>query len=451
MKLHPAALMVFVWLGCVATFYILPFRLEGRVMTLYGYLILTLFIGVFCLGALAAARPQPQRPRPANVVIDFQLADRILMAAGIIAVLTSLLDIQGRDVLDLADAYKVRSDSAAALLAGGQSESSIWFQISFLTYPAGYVYIVREVAFRARPQAWRLAAFGIAPVLLTSLAMGGRAPLFYALVMLIYGFAMRKQIFKPTPRAAVPARRRAAGPPRRRPFKLNGPAKAGIGVLVALAGIYFVQVFFARADVAGGVDGMFGVASSSWGVNFNGRGSGVFYTLFGSEGTYLVFVFVWYLIQGLVMSNTIFTDYDGSMLFGAYGIDLMAALMRRVNGEFIASGYAVLLDMNTYGFLPSAFASLYVDLHFFGLIPCLIWGWLTGKVYLNVKRGQDPRWLLMVPFVSVGIFFSLINTPIGFSNGFVTHLWMIAAFLTARLRVRAPGSALAPQPRPAGR
>ncbi len=432
MKLHPAALMLLVWLSCVAIFYTLPFRLEGgRVMTLYGYLILLLFIGVFCLGALAAARPQAQRPRPANVVIDFLQTDRILMAAGIIAVLSSLLDIQGRDILDLADAYKVRSDSAAALLAGGQSASSIWFQISFLTYPAGYVYIVREVAFRNRPQVWRLAAFGIAPVLLTSLAMGGRAPLFYALVMLIYGFALRKQHIKPMPKV-VPGRDRSRAGAHRRPFKLNGPAKAGIGVLSAIVAVYFVQVFSARADVGGGLDAMFGIAELSWGVSFNGRFSQVFYSLFGVEGTYMIFVFSWYLIQGLVMSNTIFSNYDGPMMLGTYGVDLVAAVIRRLNGEFIANGYAVLFDLNTYGFLPSAFASMFVDLHFFALIPCLIWGWMTGKVYGYVKRGQDPRWIMTIPFVTVGIVFSLINSPIGFSNGFVTHLWLVAAFLSAR-------------------
>jgi len=42
-----------------------------------------------------------------------------------------------------------------------------------------------------------------------------------------------------------------------------------------------------------------------------------------------------------------------------------------------------------------------------------------------------------------------INTPIGFSNGFVTHLWMIAAFLTARPSLRAPASAPGPRTRPA--
>lgn len=446
MKYHPAVLMLGIWLACIAAFYILPFQLEGgRVMTLYGFMILMLFIGVFCVGALAAARPQPQQPRPDNLTVDFALTDRVLMIVGVVAILASLLDVQGRNLFDLADAYQVRSDRAGALLAGSQSDSTIWFQIAFLTYPAGYVYIVRELAFRTRPVIWRVAAFGLGPVILTSLAMGGRAPLFYAILMIAYGFALRKHLFKPQAR---PARGRApamAGRPRRKPFRLSGPAKAGIGVFAAFAMVYFIQVFFARADVAGGVDGMFGVASQTWGVNFNGRFSSVFFSLFGTDGTYLIFIFVWYMVQGLVMSNAIFTDYQGPMLFGSYGIDLMAALMRRLNGEFIANGYAELLQMNVYGFLPSAFGSLYVDLNFFGLLPCLLWGWLAGRVYGKVRHGRDPRWLLMVPFITLGILFSLINTPIGFSNGFVTHIWMIVAFLTARVRPRQP----VPAPNPA--
>lgn len=445
MRFHPAVLMLLVWLGCIATFYLLPFQLEGgRVMTLYGFLILILFIGVFCVGALSAARPQPQRPRPDNLVVDFALTDRVLMIAGVIAILASLMDVQGRNLLDLADAYQVRSDRAGALLAGGQSDSTIWFQIAFLTYPAGYVYIAREVGFRVRPQLWRLTAFGMGPVLLASLAMGGRAPLLYALLMVLFGFALRKQVFPQRVRPVSGPVRPANGRPARKPFKLGAPAKVGLGIVGAIALLYFIQVFFARADVAGGVDSMFGVAGQSWGVNFNGRFSGILFALFGSDGTYLIFVFSWYMVQGFVMSNAIFSDYQGGMLLGTYGVDLVGALVRRLNGEFIADGYAELLQMNVYGFLPSAFGTLFVDLHFFGLLPCLVWGWLAGKVYGKIRQGRDPRWLFVAPFVTLGVIFSLVNTPIGFSNGFVTHIWMITAFLTARVRTHSPG----PVPRP---
>lgn len=429
MKFHPAVLMLLVWTGCIIAFFALPFRLENRVMTLYGFMILVLFIATYCAGALVAARPQPQWPRKPGARVDFRLTDQILMIAGIIAIFAAVMDIQGRNILDLADAYQVRSDRAGALLAGSQSDSTIWFQLAFLTYPAGYVFLVREVAYRSRPVWWRVGAFGLAPVVITSLAMGGRAPLFYALLMIVFGFALRRQLF-PIRRPA----RQAPGTRARRPFKLGTSAKVGIAALGGIMLLYFVQVFFARADVAGGVEGMFGVASTSWGVNFNGRFSNVFFALLGPDGTYLVFVFVWYLVQGLVMSNAIFSDYNGSMMLGSYGVDLVAAATRRINGQFIADGYAVLLRMNTYGFLPSAFGSLYVDFRFFGLIPCFLWGWLSGKVYANVKRGLDDRWLLLVPFVTVGIFFSLINTPIGFSNGFVTHVWMIVAFLAAKVQ-----------------
>lgn len=444
MKYHPAVLMLMVWAGCIAAFYLLPFRLEGRIMTLYGFMILFLFIAAFCAGALAAARPHPQRPRIPDIAIDFRLTDRILMAAGVIAVLASLIDVQGRNVLDLADAYQLRSDRASALMLGGSSDSTIWFQFAFLTYPAGYIYLVREIAYQRRPALWRIGAFGLAPVVLASLAMGGRAPLFYAMVMLVYGFALRKQLFKPRAQPAARPGRRVPGKPVRKPFKLGGPAKLALGLFGAVGFLYFIQVFFARADVVGGVEVMFGVAQMSWGVNFNGAFSGVFFTLFGAEGTYLIFIFVWYLVQGLVMSNAIFSDYQGAMLFGGYGIDLMSALMRRLNGEFLAGAYAELLDLNVYGFLPSAFGSLFVDLKFFGLLPCLLWGWLTGKVYAKVREGRDPRWLMMVPFITVGIFFSLINTPIGFSNGLVTHIWMIAAFVTSKVVTRPVAARTAP-------
>lgn len=417
-------------------------------MTVYGFMILMLFIAVFCIGALAASRPQAQRPRAGNVFIDFRKTDRVLMTAAIVAVVCGLLDIQGRNVLDLADAYQVRSSQAAALLAGGASDSTIWFQIAFLTYPAGYVYTLREVGFRPRPKLWRLGVFGLAPVVITSLAMGGRAPLFYALLMLVYGFVLRKQLFPKSVQKVANTHRPNMPRPKRKPFMLGTPAKVGVGLLGTVAFVYFIQVFATRADVVGGVEGMFGVAQNSWGVSFNGRLSNFFFGVFGADVTYLIFIFAWYLVQGLVMSNVIFTQYDGGMLMGAYGIDLMSALLRRLNGEFIADGYSVLLQMNVYGFLPSAFGSLYVDLKFLGLIPCLIWGWLAGKVYLNVKRGLDPRWIMVVPFITLGIFFSLINTPIGFSNGFVTHGWMIVAFLTSRLvrRASAPQHSAAPYP-----
>lgn len=442
-----------VWTACIGLFYVLPFQLENRVMTGYGFLILALFVAIFCAGALFGGLPQPQRPRRRDVVIDFQLADRALMIAAIIAVLCAFIDTAGRNLFDLAAAYEVRSSRAGDLMAGRGSDSTIWFQFAFLTYPAGYVYIVREVAYRSRPVLWRIGAFGLLPVVMASLSMGGRAPLFYALLMLVYGFALRKQLFpsptasaprKPSPHAVADGRPNVAahksrpGPAarKRRPFRLNQAAKAGIGLLGAVMLVYFVQVFSARADVAGGIDAMFGIVGGQWGVNFNGPGSDLLFTVFGPDATYMIFVFVWYWVQGFVMSNVVFTSYEGPALLGVYGIDLASALMRRLNGQFVADGYAHLGAINVYGFLPSAFASLYVDLKFFGLAVCGGWGWLTGLVYRKIKEGVDSRWVMAVPFLTMGILFSTIGTPIGFSNGLVTHFWLVLTLILARTITR---------------
>lgn len=439
MKFHPAALMLLTWISAYVIFIVLPFTLEGRIMSLYGYLIQAVFLAVFCAGAMLASRPLAQRRRDPAVTVNFRQADQALMIACGLCMLVLAVDmIEGGNLLDLAAAYAQRSDRATDLLQGAQSDSTVFFQIGFLLYPAGYVFLVREIAFKQRPAPWRI-ALGMAPVVMAALAMGGRGPLFFLVVFAVYAYNLRKQVF---PRAPAQVRRplpggpaHAAGQRRVSPFRFGPGFKIAMAVVAGLAMVYFVQVFITRADAIGGVEMMFGVVGQRWGVSFNGTFSNLFYSTLGLDGTYMIFVFAWYWIQGIVMSNQIFTDYDGPMLLGTYGVDLVSAAMRRINGEYVASGFATLLDMNVYGFVPSAFGSLYIDFKFFGLIPVFVWGWLTGVVYRKVKTSPDPRWVLLVPFVSVGIVMSLNNTPIGLSNGLMLHAWLLTAFFLSRSTV----------------
>lgn len=430
MKFHPAALMLMVWAVCIAMFYILPFQLESRVMTLYGLLILAVFLAVYCLGAISVVGVLPQRPISPDISIDLRATDRILILACLVAIGASLMDVQGRNIFNLVDSYEVRSDRASGLMTAAASDSTIWFQIAFITSPAAYIYLIREIAFRPRPIFWRLALFGLGPILMASLSVGGRNPLFYALLAAGFAYLQRKHIFAGTAAARKKKRRRPI-------FKLNAATRIISGVVVVGLGIYFARVFLVRADVAGGVEAMFGVAGSSWGVNFNGPMADVLFAVLGPDLTYLVFVFAWYVVQGFVMSNTLFTSYDGPMMLSSYGIDVSSALVRRTNSEFLAQGFAYLLSLNTYGFLTSAFGSLFVDFKFFGLLPCFIWGWGSGVVYREVKLARDLRWYLVAPIFVIGILMSIINTPLGFSNGAVTHAWLLVAFLSAR-SVRRP-------------
>ncbi len=438
MRFHPASLMLRTWAVVILLWLILPFQMESRTLTVYGFAILALFIGCFCVGTFLAARPMVQGPRNFDVRADFGLSDTIVKLAALATMALFAIDILGTGSFDLAAAYDERAGRADDLLQGAASTSSIAFQLGFLLYPASYVYLVREIGFRERPNIRNVLIFGLLPVLLATIAMGGRAPLFYALLLIAYGFRVHKQVFGES--------------------LINLPGMSGssartiwmrILLVVALlfATRYFIQVFFIRADTAGGAAGMFEVARDFWGVNFNGALSGPMFDILGEEYTYLIFIFSWYIVQGLVMSNVLFSEYDGPANLGIYGIDLGAALMRRIDGDFVADRFAALLQLNTYGFLPSAFGSLYVDVFFFGLLLCAIWGWLTGFVYRRVHEGQDSRYLLLAPFINLGIIFSMVNTPLGFSNGFVTHFWLLVVFFTTtklvRVRPAQPAAAFA--------
>jgi hypothetical protein len=101
--------------------------------------------------------------------------------------------------------------------------------------------------------------------------------------------------------------------------------------------------------------------------------------------------------------------------------------MRRVNGDWLASNFSHLLNLGTYGFLPSAFGCLFVDFKYFGILICFAWGWWCKSVYFKMNSG-NLRSMLLGPFMLNGIIFSLINTPFGFTNGFVTHLWLFIVY-----------------------
>ena len=430
MKTHPAITMMQVWLFCVAAFFLLPFELINRQLTLYGFLILALFIGAFCFGA--GIRTAQWKLRSTSIAmavrprlgVDFTLTDRILIGAVLLNFALLVPQILEGNLLDLQSAWRVRAERADDLLTGRMASSGLLFQMSFLLYPASYTMIVREIVFRREPNIIRLAAFGLLPIVLVSLVMGGRGPILYSLALVL---------------VAVRVRRRLQPPASHRVNKDVSPralfVAIAFGAICLVALNYFIQVFIVRAESAVVVEQMLYITETSWGVTFSGPRAELLFNILGYGNTYLVFVFIWYLIQGLVMSNVLFTDYSGPPHFGVYGIEILTALVRRLNGEFVADRFYSLLELNTFGFLPSAFGSLYVDFAFIGLVVAFFWGYVAAIVFHKTREWSDPRWFLPAPFVLLGIFFSLINTPVGFGNGMVTHIWMVIAFIAARSRV----------------
>lgn len=275
----------------------------------------------------------------------------------------------------------------------------------------------------------KIVCLGFLPVLLAAMAQGGRAPLFLAFVIAYLAWRIRK-----THRAGTWAAEPSPAPVPENSRTRFANRIAFVAGLVA-ATIYFAAIFLVRADSSPA--GMLQAAEVNWGIGFRGFGGEMLLDVLGEQLTYLIFVFAWYLVSGLLMSNFLFTDYNGPAQFGIYGIDLGTALMRRIDANLVAQYFDTLMQVGTYGFLPSAFGCLYVDFSYFGLIICALWGYAAALVYRNAEIGIDVRWLLLVPFVTLGIVFSVVNTPLGFSNGFMIHVWLLVAFFLAR-RTQAP-------------
>ncbi|MEP5731176.1 MAG: oligosaccharide repeat unit polymerase [Sulfitobacter sp.] len=420
MPLHPALMMIFVWAAAALAFVILPFEMVSRAFHLDGILILFLFLIAFCAGACFNVIRMPQRPVTQFDSFPMRNADLFIKTLCILACITFGLEIIRGGALDLVSAYQQRSNQAQALLHGGLSNSSSLFKLGFLCYPAGYVYLVREIILERKPRLIPLVIFGILPGVLAGLALGGRAPLFNTIAYATIAYFCRSRVFP-----------RIKGVKQKRKPWHQSLVRIATIALVVVAFNYFINVFIVRAEFVGGADMMLNIVALQWGVTFGGPTADLMIAFLGPVTTYLIFVFVWYLVQGLVMSNSLFVSYAGDALYGVYGIDLLSALMRRVDPIGVSAKFNYLLELDTYGFLPSAYGSIFVDFKFGGLVFIFIWGWLCGLVYRRTRQGHDPRWFLFVPFVIMGIIFSLINTPLGFANGFVTHVWLLAVFLLA--------------------
>lgn len=424
MKWHPASMMLAVWGVCFALFFILPFRLVGRELSAFGLGMLGASILAFCIGAWLRSLALPQQ-RPARLALpDFTRTDQVLRIASLVGILVLLYEWRTSGG-DLSDAWNIRSERTTSLLYGTESGSSLAFQLGFLFSPVGYAVIAREIVFRPVVRPLRVAVLGFGPLIASSLALGGRAPLLWGFTMVALSVLTKRWTIAPP---ALQSRQRS---PRSVLLTILG----GVGALIALN--YFVQVFVVRAEAVGGIETMFDSVATMWGVTFEGPFAEVLKTTLGTGNTYLIFVFAWYITQGIVISNALFTYYDGPPMYGIYGIELVSAAARRLNGAYVGARNLELNDLNVFGFLPSAFGTLYVDYWYFCLIVSAIWGYIAAIVYARVRLLTDARWLLAAPFVMQGIITSVINTPLGATNGLVSLSWMILAFVLAKPGVSA--------------
>jgi hypothetical protein len=419
MRAHPATLMLITWGVAFLLLNLLPFHIVNRDLSVFGYAMIALALMCFCGGALLRSPIVAVSPQARSIAPDFQRSDIVFPVIAVIAIASALWEL--RSGADLDALWQVRNARAGAIISGENSGSSLSFQILFMLSPVAYTIIAREIIFRPVINLVRLGIFGFGPLIGSALALGGRGPLLFGITFALFAYLSR-------PKAAKTRARKKMTP---RTFVL-----AGVSIVFALVALnYFATVFFVRAGDAG-AQGMLDLTGDTWGVMFDGPTAEAMKSTLGVGTTYLIFVFVWYLVQGIVIANVLFTSYADSPHLGIYGVELVTALFRRIDGNFVAMRFLSLDSLNVVGFLPSAFGSLFVDVLYFAFPIIALWGYLTGMVYNKTRRSADARWALAAPFVIQGIVFSLLNTPIGLTNGLVSHSWMILMFIMAKQHTR---------------
>ncbi|WP_415643082.1 hypothetical protein [Sphingomonas antarctica] len=408
----------------ISLFVMLPFHIVNREITVYGFVMLGLFIAAFCTGAWFKTPVIQQRHAAFFQMPDFKRADNLLMLVSIFSMIVLFIEFRSGSAGDLTAAYEIRSQRSTSLLNGDASGSSLAFQLGFLTSPVGYTVLVREIIYREKIKPLRMIILGFGPLILSSLALGGRGPLLLAFTLASFALLTKRTAFaEKVAKVKLRTRSRSSN------FFLI--TISVIGVIVALN--YFVTVFFLRAG-EGGAAGMFDAIGDAWGVTFDGPVAEAMKATLGLGITYLIFVFSWYIVQGIVIANVLFTSYTGPAQLGIYGIELAGAVARRIDSNFVAVRNYSLFDLNVFGFVPSAFGTLYVDYWYFGILVAAGWGYLTSVVYLRSRTSSDARWLIAAPFMMQGVLYSGVNTPLGQTNGLVTFSWMIVTFMMAKPR-----------------
>lgn len=419
MRAHPATLMLITWGVAFLLLNLLPFHIVNRELSIFGYAMIALALMCFCGGALLRSPIVPVSPQARSIAPDFQRSDVVTSIVALIAIASAVWEL--RSGADLDALWQIRNARAGAIISGENSGSSLSFQILFMLSPIAYTIIAREIVFRPVINLVRLGIFGFGPLIGSALALGGRGPLLFGITFAFFAYLSRPK----APR--VRARKQMA------PRTVFLTTVSIVFALVALN--YFATVFFVRAGDAG-AQGMLDLTGDTWGVSFDGPVAEMMKSTLGVGTTYLIFVFVWYLVQGIVISNVLFTSYVDAPHLGVYGVELVTAVFRRIDGNFVAMKFMSLDTLNVVGFLPSAFGSLFVDVLYFAFPVIAFWGYLAGMVYNNTRRSADARWALAAPFVIQGIVFSLLNTPIGLTNGLVSHGWMILIFILAKPHAR---------------
>ena len=428
--IHPAILMVLFWVLICSVYLLGPIYLTPEV-SFTTIMFLALHILFFILGSTIFSRiiffkslysktkqlsyiPKPYIYHLIFIVLSIGLFGGVM---SIYSKLSALNDINFSSITQL------RTLRAQGLLHGESMQGGYLSALAFLTYPAGFVGVVATIiCYEKIPHISRIMSFLFVMIIaILAICAGGRSPIMVLFLFIGTSCYTRSKMGK----SYIPK---------------SLPLRLAIISLLILFVVYSSFIWTIRTKEAGlSINGILSHAANVWGAHPKE------YLLKTSEWldypgfTQTVLSTTFYFIQSLSISERLLSSSDIiPTLYGAYQVDLFAAMLRIVPGgsEFLKDAYEILLNVNVYGFFTGAWSGLFIDLRWGSFLAALIWGYFAGKSWLNFKRNPNVLTGITYIFWTYSIFISFVSSPFGFSNSFMIFFWFVLFSLTSVIFTR---------------
>ena len=425
--IHPAVAMAVFWSLLYAVYWLAPIR-QTPAVSIEGFAFTAMFVVLFAVSAWLSSVPLPGRRRssllqlPGNTRFSHSRLIAMLALIGCAGALMSIISKSSAEPLAaLIDAAALRNERAQQLLDADTLTSGPLSALAFLLYPAGFPAIFAAVlSYEKLDARTRAVALLYVPLaFLQSVVAGGRSGILVLLILIAIATYVRHH----------------CGLPR---MPKSKAVKWTSLVLATAFLLYSTAVWFVRAALSELTnDAFLELAEQSWGVTPNPILESLA-NILGLPGLVQnVMSTLFYFTQSLSVTERVLTMPSSPILLGAYHIDIVAAAMRVTSSsrDFLATGYASLLDANVYGFFTGAWSALYIDYGLVGaMLYTVVWGVLAGRAFrLMVRVGSDDH-AAMYGFSIYAVLVSFVSPPLGFSNSALTLFWFIVFAVGIRRR-----------------
>jgi oligosaccharide repeat unit polymerase len=416
--MHPATLMVAFWFLIVSVYFLGPIYITPEVSyTTAAFL--ALHILFFILGSTIFSRVRISKGSLSNSrkisYVPILYINRPIFLVLFIGVFGGIISIYSKlsilEVIDFSSITQLRALRAQALLHGVIVKSSLMPALGFLTYPAGFIgIVVSTMCYEQLTYSSKIMSFlFVLTIIFLAVFSGGRSPIMVLVLFIGISCYARKKMGK----SYIPK---------------SLPLRLAIASLLLMFVVYSSFIWTVRTKESGlSTNEILNRSATVWGAYPKEYLLDMSSWLDSPGLTQNVLSTTFYFIHNLSISERLLSSRSIPTLYGAYQIDVLAALFRMMpsGAEFLENGYGILLDANVYGFFTGAWTGLFIDFGYLSFFAALLWGVFAGKACLKFKRNPNVFFGASYVFWSYSIFISFVSAPFGFSNSLMIFLWFV--------------------------